>query len=241
MSNIKVAIVMLTWQRLDKLSGSLEMLCNQTNKDFSLYISNSNLDEVFRVEELVAPFKEKLNINLTHDSNEMYSFRRLTIGKDLALKGFEAVLFLDDDVIIPQNYVEQCLTYFEPNSYKSAYAWYFLENGQNYYRKRVRVNSPLSKVHYCGTAVSMVDSKMFLEEGLFLAPADAHQIEDLWMSYYADHVLGWKLKYIPIQGLNIGGNDHVALSKVVKQKRNNKAVFLRSLVALGWNLRTKRV
>jgi hypothetical protein len=87
----------------------------------------------------------------------------------------------------------------------------------------------------------MVDSKMFLEEGLFLAPADAHQIEDLWMSYYADHVLGWKLKYIPIHGLNIGGNDNVALSKVVKQKRNNKAVFLRSLVALGWNLKTKRV
>ena len=232
---------MLTWQRLDKLPESLEMLDKQTNTDFTLHISNANLDEVSRVEELVSPFREKLNINLTHDGNELYSFRRLMIGKDLALKGFDAILFLDDDVIIPNTYIEQCLTYFEPNSYKSAYAWYFLENGQNYYRKRVRVNNTISKVHYCGTAVSMVDSKMFLDEGIFLAPPDAHQIEDLWMSYYADHVLGWKLKYIPIQGLNIGGNDHVALSKVVKQKRNNKAVFLRSLVALGWNLKTKRV
>ena len=236
MSNIKVAIVMLTWQRLDKLSGSLEMLCNQTNKDFSLYISNSNLDEVSRVEELVAPFKEKLNINLTHDSNEMYSFRRLTIGKDLALKGFEAVLFLDDDVIIPQNYVEQCLSYFEPNSYKSAYAWQFLENGQNYYRSRIRITKADSRVHYCGTAVSIVDAKIFLNNDLLSAKDEAHKIEDLWMSYYADHVLKWKLEYIPIEGLTIGGNDPVALSKVVKRNRNNKAVFLRKLVSLGWKL-----
>jgi hypothetical protein len=61
------------------------------------------------------------------------------------------------------------------------------------------------------------------------------------MSYYADHVLKWKLKYLPIQGLTIGGNDNVALSKVVKAKRNNKAVFLRTLVSQGWNLKTKRV
>jgi hypothetical protein len=212
------------------------MLCNQTNKDFFLYISNSNLDEISRVEELVAPFKEKLNINLTHDSNEMYSFRRLVIGKDLALKGFDAVLFLDDDVLIPQNYVEQCLSYFEPNSYKSAYAWQFLENGQNYYRSRIRITKTDSKVHYCGTAVSMVDAKIFLNSDLLSAKDEAHKIEDLWMSYYADHILKWKLEYIPIEGLTIGGNDPVALSKVVKRNRNNKAVFLRKLVSLGWKL-----
>jgi hypothetical protein len=236
MSNIKIAIVMLTWQRLEKLPESLEMLSRQSNKDFSLYISNANLDQISRVEELVSPFKEKLNITLTHDGNQIYSFRRLFIGKDLALKGFEAVLFLDDDVTIPDNYVEQCLSYFEPNSYKSAYAWYFLENGQNYYRKRIRINSLGPRVNYCGTAVSVVDAKIFLEKGLFLAPIEAYQIEDLWMSYYADHVLKWKLAYMPIQEITVGGNDSVALSKTVKAKKNNKAVFLRTLVALGWKV-----
>lgn len=227
---------MLTWQRLDKLPESLRMLSDQTNKNFTLYISNSNSDEVSRVEETVSLFKQKLSITLTHDSNELYSFRRLHIGRELALKGFEVVLFLDDDVLIPKNYVEQCLSYFEPNSYKSAYAWQFLENGQNYYRRRLRVNNPKSKVHYCGTAVSMVDSKIFLNDDLLHAKADAHQIEDLWMSYYADHILKWKLEYIPIEGLSIGGNDPVALSKVVKRNKNNKAVFLKKLVSLGWKL-----
>jgi hypothetical protein len=241
MFNIKVAIVMLTWKRLESLPGSLEVLSNQTNKDFDLYISNANLDESQTVEKMVEPFKEKLNIVLTHDSNEMYSFRRLHIGRSLALKGFDAILFLDDDVVIPINYVEQMLPYFEPNSYKSAYAWKFLENGQNYYRRRVRINNQNSKVHYCGTAVSMVDAKIFLNDDLLLASKDAYQIEDLWMSYYADHVLGWKLEYVPIQGLSIGGNDPVALSKVVKRNRNNKAVFLRKLVSMGWKLEAEDI
>jgi glycosyltransferase involved in cell wall biosynthesis len=236
MSNIKVAIVMLTWQRLEKLPESLKMLSNQTNKNFTLYISNSNSDQISRVEELVSPFREKLIINLTHDSNEKYSFRRLLIGKDLALKGFDAVLFLDDDVLIPQNYVEQCLSYFEPNSYKSAYAWQFLEKGQNYYKGRIRVTNADARVHYCGTASSIIDSKIFLNEGILRAPVEAYPIEDLWMSYYADHILKWKLEYMPIQGITIGGNDPVALSKVVKRNRNNKAVFLRKLATLGWNL-----
>jgi hypothetical protein len=236
MPNIKVAIVMLTWKRLDSLPKSLEMLSCQTNKDFDLYISNSNVDESATVEKMVEPFKEKLKITLTHDSNEMYSFRRLHIGRALALSGFDAVLFLDDDVVIPTNYVEQCLSYFEPNSYKSAYAWQFLENGRNYYRRRFLVTDVNTKVHYCGTAVSIVDAKIFLNDDLIFASEEAHQIEDLWMSYYADHILNWKLEYIPIQGLSIGGNDPVALSKVVRGNINNKAVFLRKLVSLGWNL-----
>jgi hypothetical protein len=87
----------------------------------------------------------------------------------------------------------------------------------------------------------MVDAKIFLNDDLLLASKDAYQIEDLWMSYYADHVLGWKLEYVPIQGLSIGGNDPVALSKVVKRNRNNKAVFLRKLVSLGWKLEAEDI
>jgi GT2 family glycosyltransferase len=235
---MKIAIVMLTWQRLEKLPDSLEMLSNQTNKDFTLYISNSNSEEVSRVEEAVNPFKEKLTINLTHDSNEIYSFRRMFIGKELAENGFDVILFLDDDVLIPTSYVEQCLSHFEPNSYKSAYAWQFLENGRNYYRKRIRINNLNSTVHYCGTAVAMVDAKIFLSNDLFLVSSEAYQIEDLWMSYYADHILNWKLGYIPVKGLTIEGNDLVALSKMVKRNINNKAVFLRKLVSLGWKLKS---
>jgi hypothetical protein len=227
---------MLTWQRLERLPESLEMLSKQTNNNFSLYISNSNLEEISRVEELVTPFKQNLSINLTHDSNELYSFRRLFIGKDLAEKGFEVILFLDDDVIIPENYVDQLLNHFEPNSYKSAYAWKFLENGKNYYRNRVRIDNANSKVHYCGTAVSIIDAKIFLENGLFAVDSEVHKIEDLWMSYYADHVLGWKLEYIHINNLSIGGNDSVALSKLVKRDRTNKAVLLRKLVGTGWKI-----
>jgi hypothetical protein len=236
MSNIKVAIVMLTWKRLDSLPRSLDMLSQQTNKDFTLYISNSNIPEMATVESHITPFIDKLNIILMHDSNDLYAFRRLFIARELAMQGFETILFLDDDVIIPINYVEQALSHFEPESFKSAYAWQFTQHGQNYYRRRFMVTNSSLRVDYCGTAVAMADAKLFLEDGLFLAPKEAYLIEDLWMCYYANHVLKWKLGYSPIEGVVIGGLDSVALSKTVKSKEHNKAVFLRDLVSRGWKL-----
>ncbi len=227
---------MLTWKRLDSLPRSLEMLSNQTNKDFTTYISNSNIPEMTTVETYVTPFIDKLNIILMHDNNDMYAFRRLYIGKELALQGFDVILFLDDDVIIPTTYVDQCLSYFEPESFRSAYAWQFTQRGQNYYRRRFKVTNSNLRVDYCGTAVAMADAKLFLEDGIFLAPKEAYMVEDLWMSYYASHVLKWKLGYNPIEGLVIGGQDGVALSKVVRSAEHNKAVFLRKLVSLGWKL-----
>ena len=227
---------MLTWKRLDALPRSLEMLSQQTNKDFTLYISNSNIPEMATVEDHVFPFIDKLNIILMHDSNDLYAFRRLFIARELARQGFEAILFLDDDVIIPTNYVDQCLSYFEPKSFRSAYAWQFTQHGQNYYRRRFMVTDSSLRVDYCGTAVAMADAKLFLEDGLFDAPEEAYLIEDLWMCYYANHILKWKLGYNHIEGLVIGGQDSVALSKTVKSKEHNKAVFLRDLVSRGWKL-----
>lgn len=241
MSNLKIAVVMLTWQRLEKLPASLEMLSHQTNKNFTVYISNSNPDKTDVVEEAVAQYSQKLDITLKHDSNSMFSFRRLFIGKDLAEKGFDVIFFLDDDVIIPKDYIEQCLAHYEPNSYKSAYAWKFLGNETNYYRNRTRIKETVSRVHYCGTAVAVIDAKFFLNDGIFSPPREAYKIEDLWMSYYADHILKWKLGYIPVEGLTIGGNDAVALSRSVKKTKYNKAVFLIKLINLGWNLETDNV
>jgi hypothetical protein len=210
---------------LDRRPDRLESITYQLNK----------LDTTF----YRWPAIDNVNTDMTPIyCNLMNNMNRLLYAK---YKEYKTVLFLDDDVVIPTNYVEQCLSYFEPNSYKSAYAWKFLENGQNYYRRRVRVTTKNSKVHYCGTAVSVIDAKIFLNDDLLFTSEDAYQIEDLWMSYYANHILGWKLAYIPIQGLSIGGNDPVALSKVVKRNRNNKAVFLRKLVSLGWKLETEDI
>lgn len=240
---MKITIVLLTWQRVQSLKKTLMTLCDQTYKDFDVYVSNSSKRAEPAVEKYAKYFSDKLNITLSHDSNEYYAYRRMTIARDLAKSGTDIILFIDDDVTISEKHVEEALATYEPNSYCSAYAWRFSNNGQDYYRHRKKVFDNLSTIHYCGTAASIVDAAIFLDDNLFKHPDEVYLMEDLWLSYFAQHVRGWKLKYIPLSNVHIGGSDPNALyKKIMKDKANNgtpdKADFLRTLVnEYGWELK----
>jgi hypothetical protein len=134
------------------------------------------------------------------------------------------------------NYVEEFVRNYEPETYHSYYTWVFHNNGENYYTQRSKVFDNNQRIHYAGTGVSMIDAKAFLNPGLFRPPKMAYKIEDLWLSYYCDHILGWKLKHVGVDGIEIGGGDSVALHKSVKRSKENKAVFLQKLVKMGWDL-----
>lgn len=83
----------------------------------------------------------------------------------------------------------------------------------------------------------MIDPAIFLEDGLFDAPDGAMGIEDLWLSYYADQILKWRLKYMNVKDhCKINGADEVALYKTFLNSEYTKADFLRELVAMGWNI-----
>jgi glycosyltransferase involved in cell wall biosynthesis len=234
---MKTAIVLLTWKRINNLKLTLNMLQKQTNKNFDVFISNGNLEETTRlIVERYANLFPKLNIEVSHDGNDQFTFRRFIKGRELAKRGYEVIMYLDDDVTISQQYVEKALSQYEPKSYKSGYAWIFLDNGGSYYKKRTKVFSETDRVHYCGTGVSMIDSSIFLNDDLFKAPEGSYKIEDLWLSYFVDNQEGWRLQYMDVGDINIRGSDSVALFKEVGKSSLNKAVFLRRLVEMGWDL-----
>lgn len=224
--------------RLSNLKGTLKSLLNQTYNDFNIHISNGNLT----VKDTLDGYVQKLGsdrITVSHDGNSRYTFRRFDVCKRLAEAGTEIVLFIDDDVLIPNDYVEQCLNQYEPQTYKSNYAWNFQDGGSDYYYKRTRRYDNEERIHYCGTAASMVDASIFLIPGVVQdAPESSLKIEDLWMSYYADHILGWKLSYMNLNEVSIGGSDNVSLARQVLHDPTNKATFLKELVATGWDLST---
>lgn len=239
---MKITIVLLTWQRVSSLKTVLARLKNQTYKDFDIYISNSNPRASSTVEKYVKYFSDTLKITFSNDSNDHYAYRRLTVARDLARAGTEVILFIDDDVTISNSYVEEMLQTYEPQSYCSAYAWVFTNNGEDYYRHRKKVRDNLNKIHYCGSAVSAIDASIFLDDNLFVHPEEVFLMEDLWLSYFAQHVKGWKLKYAPIANINISGSDPNALyKKIMRDKKTNgtpdKADLLRKLVhEYGWKL-----
>jgi hypothetical protein len=237
---MKTAIVLLTWQRIPALKTTLNSLNNQTHKDFDVYVSNANLDgsAMATVDKYARFYGDRgLRINVSHDGNDIYAFRRFTIGKKLYDKGYEVVMFIDDDVKFPTTYVEGCLSQYEPKTYKSGFAWTFFNKGSSYYKYRERLYSNSgAPIHYCGTGIGMVDASIFNEKGLFDAPKGAYKIEDLWLSYYAQHVMGWKLMYMETPKVVIGGADSVALFKQIQKDFYNKNDFLRELVKMGWNI-----
>lgn len=235
----KVVVVLLTWQRLSNLKVTLSSLSKQTNKNFDVYISNANENKKSLVDRYAhyAKQSKKLNVEVSHDSNDRLAFRRFDIGKKLAKQGYEIVLFLDDDVTFPVDYVSKMLRRYEPQTYSSNFAWFFEDGGSDYYKKRKRVTKEGAPVHYCGTGVSIVDASIFLDKKIHNAPKEMYPVEDLWLSYYAQHVLGWKLKYVEVSGVTVRGGDSVALYRKVAQSKNDKAYLLRMLVnEYGWKL-----
>lgn len=233
----KVHVVLLTWKRLSNLKSTLSQLSRQTNSDFSVYISNGNLEATSQVERASAPFSDKLKLEVHHDGNEYYSFRRLLIGKKLASEGSDIVIFLDDDVSIPDNFVEKCLAHYEPKTYQSWYAWFFTTNGNDYF-ERERVTTGQQPVHYGGAGISMVDSSIFLQDKLIKAPKPAHKIEDLWLSYFVSTLPGWSIRYLPIKDITLGGADAFALHKQIMSSDYTKTDFLRYLVKTKkWKLK----
>ena len=223
---MKVTVVLLTWKRLSHLKRTLTMLAGQTYKNFDIHITNANLHHSHVVDRIAKNFSHRLQISVTHDGNDIYAFRRFTVGKRLAEKGTEVILFIDDDVTFPSTYIENALKHYEPETYQSGFAWLFYNKGKDYYKYRTRVFDNNRKIHYCGTGVGMIDAKIFLEKGLFNAPEPAYTIEDLWLSYFAQHVMKWKLKYFPIPNVIIGGADSVALWKqIIKDKKNDEAIM----------------
>jgi hypothetical protein len=231
-----VTIVLLTWQRLSLLKKMLLSLRNQSYQNFNIRITNANLEKCRYVENVAKMFDGSLDIEVSHEGNDQFAFRRFSVGKDLAENGTDIILFIDDDVEIPNDYVEQSLRYYENKSYKSGFAWKLNRGGSDYYKYRTRVYNTTETVNYCGTGMSMIDASIFLDSRLISqAPPEAIKIEDLWLSYFAQRVLGWKLSCIPVENVILGGSDSVALYKQILKSKNlegqpDKSDFLRLLV-----------
>lgn len=232
---MNAAVILLSWQRPDGTLRNLKDLSRQTVDGFRVIISNSNPE----ISEQIESYKDKfpgLDIEVRNDSNEYYCFRRFFIAREMAEAGVDAVFFIDDDIRIPKNFIELSLSQYQEKTYSSSYAWTFRDNGSDYYKKRERVFDNSSSIKYCGAGISMIDPSIFLDNGLFESPTEAYGIDDLWLSYYADHVAKFKLRYLDVPGVRIGGNDNAALLWKIKANSYTKKDFLVDLVNLGWKV-----
>jgi glycosyltransferase involved in cell wall biosynthesis len=237
---MKIAVVVLTWKRISKIQETLRSFARQQYKDFTLIISNGNLDPraVRVLERWANMYKDShLKIVVRHDGNEQYAFRRFYVGKDLCDEGYDVVMFVDDDVSIPIDYIGNCIKQYRPKTYQSGFTWIFYENGKDYYKFRKRVYTNDYGVHYAGTGFSMVDATLFKDPDLISkAIPGSDKIEDLWLSYFVYHKEGWEIRHMDVPGVILGGSDSVALFKQVRHDTINKKDMMLHLVKKGWKI-----
>jgi GT2 family glycosyltransferase len=215
------------WRRPKSLPTTLQQLSRQTNKNFKTIISNSNPETVDYAKSVCKEY----DVYFRQDLNEKSCFRRFEIASKLNAK---TIIFLDDDVVIPDDFVEKALDLHEPKTYKSWWTWNF--NGQPYHfvKDRTRITESGVNANYGGTGISIIDASVFQDKKFFDTPDGAHYMDDIWLSYFVGHVLGWPIQYLDIDGVELGGADDVAEYSRIAKLENNKKQFVDTLRARGW-------
>jgi len=231
---MKTAIIHLTWKRPHRYKEFLDMLDCQTVLDFDLFVSNAN-PEISETINRLNQTERKYRVHTVESFQETHPFRRFDLAKSL---DYERYIFIDDDVIIPSNFIEECCKQYEPESYKSWWAWTFNSNSD--YWDRERVLSRGAAVHYGGAGVSVVDGALFKKKELFDKTTDGSKIyDDLWISYVLDSLLGWKIEYLDIGGISFStdSEDENSLYRIGLQSDYTKNDFYVDLVESGWTLK----
>ena len=185
----RVPVVMCTWKRVERLPRTLELLAEQ-DTPASLYLWNNNRREAARIDEFLR--RSPIPAQSVHCERNIGGFGRFYMARDLA-PTHDAVVFVDDDQDFGRSMIADQLMSFEPGSLAGWWAFSF-RPGATTYAARDRVRSPLEPADYVGTGGIVADTRLFTDSGLFMCPRRYWFVEDVWLSYYAGHVRGWRLR-----------------------------------------------
>ena len=185
----RVPVVMCTWKRVDRLPRTLEMLAEQ-DTPAALYLWNNNRREASRIDDCLR--RSPIPAQSVHCERNIGGFGRFYLARDLA-PAREAVVFVDDDQDFGPSMIAHQLASFEVRSLAGWWAFTY-HRGATTYAERDRVTTPLGPADYVGAGGMVADTSIFTDPRLFGCPRRYWFVEDVWLSYYARHVRGWKLR-----------------------------------------------
>jgi len=185
----RVPVIMSTWKRIERLPRTLEMLAQQSTP-VTLYVWNNNRRQAKQVDASLK--RSHIPAQSIHCSRNIGGFGRFYLARDLA-DPHDAVLFIDDDEDFGQSMVADQLESFAPQSLAGWWAFTY-RPGARSYGERDRVHTPLERADTVGTGGMIADASIFTDRGLFRCPRRYWFCNDLWLSYYASHVRGWRLR-----------------------------------------------
>lgn len=169
---------MCTYIRFENLKMTLECLQKQTNQDFDFYIvDNSNRHD--KLLGYLKKFGNGMNISVHNYNNDFKQFARFLLARDLAEEGYEKIIFIDDDEVLPNTFIQECHDQYDPNSVKTFWGHMV----ENIYKKKIKLEKN-EQGNYAGTGGLICHSSLFLNDDFFDCPEEYWIIDDLWLSFY---------------------------------------------------------
>jgi hypothetical protein len=185
----RVPVAMCTWRRVERMPRTLELLAEQ-DVPVVLYVWNNSRRDADRLDALLA--QSPIPVQAVHSSRNIGCFGRFYLARDLSER-HDAVLFIDDDQDFGPSMVADQLASFEPQSLAGWWAFNY-RAGARSYAERDRVETPLQPADYVGVGGMVADASVFADPDLFRCPRRYWFVDDIWLSYHASHVRGWRLR-----------------------------------------------
>jgi len=224
-------IIMCTWQREEGFQSVVEQLNIQDFQDFHLFVWNNNPEKNEFFESTLRE-KSKFNATIYNSKKNIGGFGRFYLARHLQREKFKGFcVFIDDD----QTFGKDSLSIFikEANKREISSQWAWKLRSLEYYGadNRINVNGG-ETVDYCGTGGMVCDLDIFKEDALFECPQKYWFIEDLWLSFYANHYKGYILRKSSANFIN-GSDEHNLFDKV----KHLKSPMVKDLVEnYGWKI-----
>jgi len=209
-----IHVIMCVWGRPQSLSRNVvSLLTEQTYADrIKLHVWNNNADsvEMQKAIESTIEILERDHGHVEHvgalevydsASNLYGSGRFLLARKLLETDPLDYVIMVDDDELLPNNYIERLWEEREPRRYVAWYGRNFIK-GKDYWhsetaqedRHRTTMKDSVSTFHYGGTGGSLIDAAFFRTYALFEMNESIQKMEDIWLSYLIHQSEGWSIK-----------------------------------------------
>ncbi len=186
----KTAVIFLTYVRLEYIPKTAECFKKQTNKDFDIYVSNNSPQQEKAVDKIKKYFADiETNVYVRNDNNKFKIFSRFVMAKELALEGYEKIIFIDDDELFPNTFIQECYDQYEDDCVKTFWA----HKIEKVYKRKIKLeNNEVG--NYAGGGGLVCSSKVFLSEELMNCPEEYFIVDDLWLSYYLLKFTDYKIK-----------------------------------------------
>lgn len=221
-----LAIITAVCNRPERLRKTLAMLAEQVYKVFDVHLINNNPALREFVDECVA--ESPLDIDVTHNAENRGSYARIEKMHELSDQ-YQYFITIDDDMDFPAYFTAAWWSERALDAVKGWAGFRFTPGGDYWQRDRVRAGGHCHMI--LGKAM-LLPASVALDSAVLALGRPYWMCDDLWLCYFAKHVLGLDL----IQSKDIALRDINDGKDVYRNFVQEKIELLDDLRGRGWHV-----